>query len=125
MKCSFSRLLYPKTVEEARDGSYMIALFRPHEKVLDAQGNRLSSIKVVGHYLPTVSSVKVDMAGHWKKDARYGLQFEMESYEELVESSKAGIVSYLSSGDDTWHREKIGRKNLRYFRGAVPGGIRP
>lgn len=98
MKCSFSRLLYPKTVEEARDGSYMIALFRPHEKVLDAQGNRLSSIKVVGHYLPTVSSVKVDMAGHWKKDARYGLQFEMESYEELVESSKAGIVSYLSSG---------------------------
>lgn len=35
MKCSFSRLLYPKTVEEARDGSYMIALFRPHEKVLD------------------------------------------------------------------------------------------
>lgn len=27
MKCSFSRLLYPKTVEEARDGSYMIALF--------------------------------------------------------------------------------------------------
>ena len=50
MKCSFSRLLYPKTVEEARDGSYMIALFRPHEKVLDAQGNRLSSIKVVGHY---------------------------------------------------------------------------
>lgn len=98
MKCSFSRLLYPKTVEEARDGSYMIALFRPHEKVLDTQGNRLSSIKVVGHYLPTVSSVKVDMAGHWKKDARYGLQFEMESYEELVESSKAGIVSYLSSG---------------------------
>lgn len=52
----------------------------------------------MGHYLPTVSSVKVDMAGHWKKDARYGLQFEMESYEELVESSKAGIVSYLSSG---------------------------
>ena len=42
MKCSFSRLLYPKTLEEARGGSYMIALFRPHEKVLDAQGNRLS-----------------------------------------------------------------------------------
>lgn len=125
MKCSFSRLLYPKTVEEARDGSYMIALFRPHEKVLDAQGNRLSSIKVVGHYLPTVSSVKVDMAGHWKKDARYGLQFEMESYEELVESSKAGIVSYLSSGMIPGIGKKLGRKNLRYFRGAVPGGIRP
>ena len=42
MKCSFSRLLYPKRLEEARDGSYMIALFKPNEKVLDAQGNRLS-----------------------------------------------------------------------------------
>ena len=120
MKCSFSRLLYPKTVEEARDGSYMIALFRPHEKVLDAQGNRLSSIKVVGHYLPTVSSVKVDMAGHWKKDARYGLQFEMESYEELVESSKAGIVSYLSSGDDTWHRGGNWPKESTILSGSSP-----
>lgn len=98
MKCSFSRLLYPKSLEEARDGSYMIALFRPNEKVLEAQGNRLNSIKVVGHFLPTVASVKVDMAGHWKKDARYGLQFEMESYEEIVGSDKRSIVAYLSSG---------------------------
>ncbi len=98
MKCSFSRLLYPKKLEEARDGSYMIALFRPHEKILDAQGNRLSSIKVVGHFLPTVANVKVDMAGHWKKDARYGLQFEMESYEEIVGSDKSSVVAYLSSG---------------------------
>ena len=70
MKCSFSRLLYPKTLEEAQGGSYMIALFRPHEKVLDTQGNRLTSIKVVGHYLPTVSSVQVDMTGHWKEENR-------------------------------------------------------
>ena len=98
MKCSFSRLLYPKSLEEARDGSYMIALFRPNEKVLDAQGNRLNSIKVVGHFLPTVAGVKVDMAGHWKKDARYGLQFEMESSEEIVGSHTRSIVAYLSSG---------------------------
>lgn len=98
MKCSFSRLLYPKKLEEARDGSYMIALFKPNEKVLDAQGHRLNSIKVVGHFLPTVSSVKVDMTGHWKKDARYGLQFEMESYEEIIDSDKSGIVAYLASG---------------------------
>lgn len=98
MKCNFSRLLYPKSLEEARDGSYMIALFRPNEKVLDAQGNRLNSIKVVGHFLPTVAGVKVDMVGHWKKDARYGLQFEMESYEEIVGSDKRSIVAYLSSG---------------------------
>lgn len=98
MKCRFSRLLYPRTMEEAQDGSYMIALYIPCETVLDAQGNKLSSIKVVGHYLPAVERVKVDMTGRWKKDARYGLQFEMESYEELIEPGKNGIVAYLSSG---------------------------
>lgn len=98
MKCRFSRLLYPKTAEAAQDGSYMIALYTPCETVLDAQGKRLSSIKVVGHYLPTVERVKVDMAGRWKKDAKYGLQFEMETYEELIAPGKNGIVAYLSSG---------------------------
>ena len=98
MKCSFSRLLYPKTVEEAQDGSFMIALFRPHEKVLDAHGDKITSIKVVGHYLPTIQNLKIDMTGHWKKDPKFGLQFEMESYEELIEPGKKGIVNYLSSG---------------------------
>lgn len=72
MKCSFSRLLYPKRLEEARDGSYMIALFKPNEKLLDAQGNRLSSIKVVGHFLPTVAGVKVDMTGTGKRTPAMG-----------------------------------------------------
>ena len=49
MKCSFSRLLYPKSLEEARSGSFTIALFYPRENVVDAHGNRLSSIKVVGY----------------------------------------------------------------------------
>ena len=98
MKCSFSRLLYPKKMEEARDGSYMIALFRPREKVLDAQGNRLNSINVVGHFLPTADNINVDMTGHWNNDARFGLQFEMESYEEIVGPDKRSIVAYLSSG---------------------------
>lgn len=98
MRCSFSRLLYPKSLAEARSGSYTIALFYPREKVVDAHGNELSSIKVVGYYLPTVEGLKVDMSGHWKKDAKYGLQYEMESYEEIIAPGKKGIISYLSSG---------------------------
>ncbi len=76
----------------------MIALFRAREKVLDTQGNELSMIKVVGHYLPTSDRVKVDLAGHWKMDAKYGLQFEMESYQELITPGRKGMVAYLSSG---------------------------
>ena len=62
---------------------------------------------MVGHFLPTVAGVKVDMTGHWKKDARYGLQFEMESYEEIVGSDKRSIVAYLSSGNDSRDRDVL------------------
>jgi exodeoxyribonuclease V alpha subunit len=66
--------------------------------VLDGQGQKIASFKAVGYYLPLSEQVTVDMTGHWRKDAKYGLQFEMESYEEVVESRKKGLVAYLSSG---------------------------
>ena len=98
MKCKFFRLIYPKSIEDAQSGSYTVALYMPCETVLDAQGNRLSSITVVGYYLPVMERMKVDMTGRWKKDAKYGLQFMMESYEEIIDPGKNGIVAYLSSG---------------------------
>lgn len=98
MKCKFLRLIYPRSIEEAQNGSYTVAIYMPCETVLDAQGNKLSSITVVGHYLPTVERMKVDMTGRWKKDAKYGLQFVMESYEEIIAPGKDGIIAYLSSG---------------------------
>ena len=98
MKCKFFRLIYPKSVEDAQSGSYTVALYVPCETVLDGQGNKLNSITVVGYYLPIMERMKVDMAGRWKKDAKYGLQFMMESYEEIIEPGKNGIVAYLSSG---------------------------
>ncbi len=98
MKCKFFRLIYPKSVEDAQSGSYTVALYVPCETVLDGQGNKLNSITVVGYYLPIMERMKVDMAGRWKKDAKYGLQFMMESYEEIIEPGRDGIVGYLSSG---------------------------
>ena len=98
MKCKFFRLIYPKSVENAQKGSYTVALYAPCETVLDGQGNKLNSITVVGYYLPIMERMKVDMVGRWRKDAKYGLQFMMESYEEIIEPGKNGIVTYLSSG---------------------------
>ena len=46
MICQFKRLIYPKAVM-AGDASYMIALYRPCEKVMDAAGNVISEIKAV------------------------------------------------------------------------------
>ena len=98
MKCKFFRLIYPKSIEDAQNGGYTVALYVPCETVLDGQGNKLSSITVVGHYLPIMERMKVDMTGRWKKDAKYGLQFMMESYEDIIEPGKMGIVTYLASG---------------------------
>lgn len=115
MKCSFGRLLYPKSEEEARQGSYTIALFYPKEKLLDSQGEKLTSVKVVGHYLPLVEGMKVDLSGHWKKDAKYGLQFEMESYEEVIAPGKKGVVAYLSSGFIRGVGPKLAARIYDYF----------
>lgn len=98
MKCIFYRLLYPRSIAEAQEGGFMIALFRTREKVLDTQGNELSMVKVVGHYLPTSDRVKVNLDGHWKTDAKYGLQFVMETYQEIISPGRKGMVAYLSSG---------------------------
>ena len=38
MICQFKRLIYPKAVT-AGDASYMIALYRPCEKVMDARAS--------------------------------------------------------------------------------------
>lgn len=44
MKCKFFRLIYPKSVEDAQNGSYTVALYAPCETVLDSQGNKLVGI---------------------------------------------------------------------------------
>ena len=61
MICQFKRLIYPKTVT-AGDASYMIALYRPCEKVMDAAGNVVSEIKAVGYCLPTADNLRYDSA---------------------------------------------------------------
>lgn len=98
MKCRFNRLIYPRSIDEAQNGSYMIAIFISQETILDSTGNKISSFTVVGYNLPTSDRITVDLSGHWKRDPKYGLQFEMDSYDEVIEPGKSGIVAYLSSG---------------------------
>lgn len=98
MLCQFEKLLYPKDVATVTLDSYMIALYRPCEKILDGNGVRVMQIKAVGYGLPTASSLRYDMKGHWNRSAKHGVQFEMETYDEVISPDKDGIVAYLSSG---------------------------
>ena len=98
MVCSFKKLIYPKSPQAAEGGGYMIAVYAVHEKLLDTAGNQISEVKVVGYYLPTTTGLRFDLTGHWAKNTKHGMQFELESYQEIIQPGRAGIVAYLSSG---------------------------
>lgn len=76
----------------------MVALYRPCERILDSVGNKIQQVKAVGYCLPVSENIRYDIQGHWNKNAKHGIQFEVETYDEVISPTKAGIVAYLSSG---------------------------
>lgn len=98
MLCQFERLIYPSSVAAADSNSFMIALYRPCEKLQDSAGNTVTQVKAVGYCLPVSENLRYEMQGHWSKNPKHGVQFEVESYNEVIVPSKEGIIAYLSSG---------------------------
>lgn len=98
MLCQFERVIYPSNPAQMDPGSYMVALYRPCEKIRDAAGNVLTQVKAVGYCLPVANNLRYEMQGHWSKHQNHGLQFEVESYDEVLIPTKEGIIAYLSSG---------------------------
>ena len=98
MVCEFQKLIYPPSVSMVEVGSYMVALYRPCEKVVDTSGKVVRKIKAVGYCLPVAANLRYDMKGHWSSNPSHGIQFEVERYDEVIVPSKEGIVAYLSSG---------------------------
>lgn len=92
MLCKFKRLIY------RADDAWTIALYRPCEAILDSTGQKLREIKAVGWYLPTGEKLRYDLKGRWSKTSKHGIQFEVESCEEVISPTREGIVAYLSSG---------------------------
>ena len=98
MLCQFERLVYPQNNRVVEPGSYMVAVYRPCEKIKDQAGNLLAQIKAVGYGLPTAGNLRYEMHGHWSKNAKHGVQFEVETYDEVIAPTREGIIAYLSSG---------------------------
>ena len=98
MICEFKKLLYPSQVGMAEKGGYTVALYRPCEKVVDSSGQIIREFKAVGYCLPLAGNLRYDMKGHWSSHSNYGLQFEVEQFEEMIVPTREGIVSYLASG---------------------------
>lgn len=115
MICQFERLIYPQNVTVVDPSSYMIAVYRTCEKVQDFVGNDVSQIKAVGYCLPTADNLRYQLNGHWSKNPKHGVQFEVESYDEVISPTKEGILAYLSSGQIKGIGPKIAEKIFEEF----------
>lgn len=98
MLCEFERIIYPSDVSMLNTVSFMIALYRPCERIRDSSGNVITKVKAVGYCLPTTDSIRYEMHGHWTKNPKHGIQFEVEDYDEVIIPTKEGILAYLASG---------------------------
>ena len=115
MLCQFDRMIYPRDMNLITASSYMIALYRPCEKVLDGFGTPILNFKAVGYCLPTADNIKYDFEGHWSKNTKFGVQFEVDSYREIVTPTKEGIIAYLSSGQIKGVGPKIAERIYEEF----------
>lgn len=59
--------------------------------------DHLIRFTAVGYELPQTDAVKVELTGEWK-EGRYGRQFEVTQWCEVVPPTLEGIRAYLSSG---------------------------
>lgn len=59
--------------------------------------DHLIRFTAVGYDLPQTDAVKVELTGEWK-DGKYGRQFEVTQWREVVPPTLEGIRAYLSSG---------------------------
>lgn len=98
MLCQFERVIYPSSVSAIDITSFMIALYRPCENIKDSSGNIITQVKAVGYCLPTADNMRYEMRGHWSKNPKHGIQFEVEGYDEVIIPTREGIIAYLSSG---------------------------
>lgn len=114
MICKFKKLIFPKNLS-SDNTSYMIALYRPCEKIVDGAGHSISEIKAVGYCLPTTENLRYDLHGRWNRNAKHGVQFEVEGFDEVIAHSKEGIVAYLSSGQIKGVGSKTAEKIFELF----------
>ena len=67
----------------------------------EARGDRiypdhLIRFSAVGYEIPMTDAVKLSLEGEWEK-GKYGLQFVVEQWHEIIPETESGVYNYLSS----------------------------
>lgn len=96
------RCRYVKTIFQNKENGYCIFLYQTEddtvpEQVRSKQAGKTIRFTAIGNNLPDTDSVELNMKGNWVK-SKFGLQFKVDTYEEILPQTIEGIMGYLSSG---------------------------
>ena len=95
--------LYEKTIYQNETNGFCIYSMTSEDEDIPEEARRgycrdnKIHFSVTGYHLPAVHDVMLELVGKWEK-SRYGLQFHVESYTEIIPRTHSGIIAYLSSG---------------------------
>nr|WP_300815167.1 ATP-dependent RecD-like DNA helicase [uncultured Acetatifactor sp.] len=59
--------------------------------------DHLIRFTAVGYEIPMTDAVELELDGEWV-NGKYGMQFQVEQWREIVPKTKEGVLSYLGSG---------------------------
>ena len=96
---------YEKTIYKNEDNGFCILRMVSEEKglfpkeALEQLNSRDDKIRfsVKGYYLPERTNMMLELNGKWE-NSKYGLQYMVDSFREIIPKTKEGIAAYLSSG---------------------------
>ena len=93
--------LYEKTIYQNEKNGFCIFRMTSEDtgipKELGYDRDHKIHFSVIGYYLPAIRNSMLALTGAWEH-SRYGLQFHVDSYTEVLPKTKSGIAAYLSSG---------------------------
>lgn len=94
---------YQRTIFRDEKSGFCIFAYRTDDKTVpqEARDPRARGKGVqftaTGYFLPPSNSVQVDLCGDWA-ESKFGLQYQVKSYTEVLPTSRDGVLGYLSSG---------------------------
>lgn len=115
MRCRFNTKVYQNV-----DNGYCIAVYWTKDSSLPLKARNNPSgngyrFTAYGYGLPMNEEVEVELVGKWVMNPQYGIQFEIETFMEVVPRTREGIIGYLSSGAIPGIGKKTAETIFSYF----------
>lgn len=97
MLCSYVRTIFEG------DAGFGVALYQTEENIPEEALNKWCDnttqhhFTAVGYELPHSTKVKVKLWGSWQP-SKYGLQLQVQSFDQVMPQDREGIIAFLCSG---------------------------